>query len=43
VDDAKKTLLALKVELRDDETERASPIEVCPPANDDGAIATPAE
>ena len=34
--DAKDTLLALKVELREDEAERASPIALTTPANDAG-------
>jgi hypothetical protein len=41
VGDAQKTLLALKVELRDEEEERGSPIALTPPANDpDGAPET---
>lgn len=41
VGDAQKTLLALKVELHDEEQERGSPIALTPPANDpDGAPET---
>jgi hypothetical protein len=36
--DSKKTLLALKVELRDEAEERASPIALPPPANDMQAL-----
>jgi hypothetical protein len=36
--DAKKTLCALKVELNDEEEERASPILLSPPANDEASL-----
>ena len=39
LNDAKKTLLALKVELREEEEDRASPIALAVPAND--ALAPP--
>jgi 16S rRNA C1402 N4-methylase RsmH len=36
--DAKKTLCALKVELNDEQEERASPILLSLPANDEGSV-----
>ena len=40
VTDAQKTLLALKVELHDEELEAAAPIALCPPANDEAGPQT---
>lgn len=37
VTDAQKTLLALKIELHDNELEASAPIALTPPANDEGA------
>jgi hypothetical protein len=42
VTDAQKTLLALKVELHDDELEAGAPITLCPPANDESGTAAAA-
>jgi hypothetical protein len=39
VTDAQKTLLALKVELHDEELEAGAPIALCPPANDATGLA----